>query len=75
MGEEYQAISDKALKIPETTAELISLISYVREVEEKTLPEMEDRLRDNVMQYILFLADHSIFTPVEMKQNNITFLW
>ncbi|KAG5878487.1 hypothetical protein JTB14_010272 [Gonioctena quinquepunctata] len=74
LGEEYQAISDKALSIPETTAELMDLIKFVYEVETNTLLLMEDRLRD-VMGYILFLADHALFTPVEMKQNNIAFQW
>ncbi|VEN46856.1 unnamed protein product [Callosobruchus maculatus] len=74
LGEEYQAISDKVLTVPEDTAALMALIKYVDEVETKTLPAMEDRLRD-VMTYILFLADHVLFTPVEMKVNNNAFQW
>ncbi|XP_050309816.1 dynein axonemal heavy chain 7 [Anthonomus grandis grandis] len=74
LGEEYQAISDKALNIPSNTSELMDLLKYVTEVETVTLYQMEDRLRE-VMDYMLFLADHCIFTPVEMKQNNITFQW
>ncbi|CAH1130366.1 unnamed protein product [Ceutorhynchus assimilis] len=74
LGEEYQAISDKALSIPNNTAELMDLIKYVTEVETVMLYQMEDRLRE-VMDYMLFLSDHCIFTPVEMKQNNITFHW
>lgn len=52
----------------------MALISYVNEVETTILPEMEDRLRI-VLKYMLFLSDHAIFTPIELKQNNITFLW
>ncbi|CAH1117610.1 unnamed protein product [Phaedon cochleariae] len=74
LGEEYQAISDRALTVPESTADLMDLMRYVDEVETKTLISMEDRLRE-VMGYILFLADHALFTPVEMKQNNIAFQW
>lgn len=74
LGEQYQGISDKALSIPENTAELMDLIKYVGDVETKTLIEMEDQLRE-VMNYILFLSDHVIFTPVEMKHNNIAFQW
>lgn len=74
LGEEYQGISDKALKSPINTAELMALISYVNDVEATILPEMEDRLRI-VLTYMLFLSDHAIFTPIELKQNNITFLW
>nr|CAI5837427.1 unnamed protein product [Callosobruchus analis] len=67
VGEEYQALSDKVLTVPEDTAALMALKKYVDEVETKILPAMEDRLRD-VMTYIIFLADHIIFTPVEMKE-------
>lgn len=74
LGEDYQAISDKALSIPANTAELMDLMKYVAEVESLALYQMEERLRE-VMDYMLFLADHCIFTPVEMKQNNITFHW
>ncbi|KAJ8926978.1 hypothetical protein NQ314_020603 [Rhamnusium bicolor] len=74
LTEEYQAISDKALAEPADTSELMALIKYVNEVESKVLALMEDRLRD-VMTYILFLADHCIFTPVEIKLNNVTFQW
>lgn len=52
----------------------MSLIDYVNNVERITLHAMETRLQE-VMKYILFLADHSIFSPVDMKQNNTTFLW
>ncbi|XP_060516742.1 dynein axonemal heavy chain 7 [Cylas formicarius] len=74
LGEEYQMIADRALSIPANTAELMDLIKFVNETESVTLYQMEDRLRE-VMNYILFLSDHCLFTPVEMKQNNITFHW
>lgn len=74
LGEEYQTITDKALGIPKTTAELMDLIAYVNEVETVTLYQMEERLRE-VLKYMLFLSDHALFTPVEMKQNNMTFWW
>ncbi|KAF7280376.1 hypothetical protein GWI33_006107 [Rhynchophorus ferrugineus] len=74
LGEEYQGISDRALNIPTDTEQLMNLIKFVNDVESVILYQMEDRLRE-VMDYILFLSDHAIFTPVEMKQNNITFHW
>lgn len=52
----------------------MDLMKYVGDVEAITLIEMEDQLRE-VMNYILFLSDHVIFTPVEMKHNNIAFQW
>lgn len=74
VGDEYQAIADKALSVPSNTTELMALIKFVDEVETKTLVLMEERLKD-VMAYILALCDFCTFTPVEMKQNNITFQW
>lgn len=52
----------------------MQLIDFVDEVERITLYAMEDRLRE-VLKYMLFLADHVICTPVEMKHNNNAFLW
>ncbi|VEN45416.1 unnamed protein product [Callosobruchus maculatus] len=66
IGEDYQVLSERVLAVPQDTAGLMALKKFVNEVETKTLPSMEDRLR-SVMTYILFLADHTIFTPVEMK--------
>lgn len=74
LGEEYQAISDKALAIPKHTADLMALIDYVNDVERVTLLAMEQRLQE-IMKYMLFLADHALYSPVEIKQNNTTFLW
>lgn len=74
MGEEYQEISEKALTVPKNTAELMSLIDYVNDVQRISLMAMEDRLQE-VLKYILFLSDHKAITPVEIKQNCITVLW
>lgn len=74
LGEEYQAISDKALTEPKNTAELMALIEYVKHIETVVIFEMEDRLRE-VMNYILFLSDYIILTPIEIRQNSQTFLW
>lgn len=74
LGEEYQTITEKALDVPKTTAELMDSITYVNNVEMIVLRDMEDRLKE-VLRCMLFLSDHVMFTPVEMKQNNITFWW
>ncbi|XP_071052662.1 dynein axonemal heavy chain 7-like isoform X1 [Onthophagus taurus] len=74
LGEEYEAISDRALTVPKTTEELMDVIAFVKGVRAVTLSQMEDRLRV-VLKYMVFVSDHSAFTPVEMKQNNLTFWW
>lgn len=75
IGEEYQFLADRLLTTPQNTAELMKLIALAKETEAKTLAEMEERLKSEVMVYILFIVDHIDFNAVEMKQNNQTFQW
>lgn len=75
IGEEYQNLAEALLTIPKCTADLMKLIALAKETETKTLVEMEERLREEVMVYILFIVDHIDFNAVEMKQNNQTFQW
>lgn len=49
---EYEAISEKALTIPKDTAELMESKAYVTKTDNKTIPEMEDRLR--IVCFIFF---------------------
>lgn len=72
LGEEYENITTKALSPPANTAELMDFIAYAQKVESETVFLMEDRLRE-ICKYMLFLADYTTFTPVEMKQNCLTF--
>ncbi|CAG9863347.1 unnamed protein product [Phyllotreta striolata] len=72
--EEYQAIAEKATSTPKNTMHLVSLQAFVNDTETIKLGEMEDKLKD-VMAYILFLADHVIFSPLSLKVNNSAFQW
>lgn len=74
LGEEYENITTTALSPPANTAELMDFIAYVRKVENETVFLMENRMRQ-ICKYMLFLADYTTFTPVEMKQNCTTFQW
>ena len=74
LGEEYAEIAERALTVPGSTEELMSLIEYVQGVENETVVEMEDRIRI-VMAYMLFLADYTAYSPIEMKHNSITLQW
>ncbi|XP_033607299.1 dynein heavy chain 7, axonemal isoform X2 [Cryptotermes secundus] len=74
LGEEYEDIANKALTPPTNTAELMDFIVYVQKVENETVFLMEGRLRE-ICKYMLFLADYTTFTPVEVKQNCTTFQW
>uniref|UniRef100_T1GJH0 Uncharacterized protein n=1 Tax=Megaselia scalaris TaxID=36166 RepID=T1GJH0_MEGSC len=74
LGKEYETIAKKALSIPADTAELMKSKAYVALVEDKIAPEMEIRLRVN-MDHILWLMDHAIYSPLEIKKNSNTFQW
>ncbi|XP_021921863.1 dynein heavy chain 7, axonemal isoform X5 [Zootermopsis nevadensis] len=74
LGEEYEEISAKTLTLPANTAELMDFITYVQNMENKTVLLMENWLRE-ICKYMLFLADYTTFTQVEMKQNSSTFQW
>ncbi|KAM7353017.1 dynein heavy chain at 36C isoform 1-T1 [Cochliomyia hominivorax] len=74
LGKEYEAIAKKALTIPKDTAELMNLKAYVINTEENVVPEMEQRLRVN-MGHILWLMDHTLYSPLQIKNNSNTFQW
>ncbi|XP_055588743.1 dynein axonemal heavy chain 7 isoform X2 [Uranotaenia lowii] len=74
LANEYESIAGKVLTVPKDTAELMSLKDYAIKMEETTIPDMEQRLKIN-LGHLLYLTDHTIFTPLEIKQNNNTFQW
>lgn len=45
LAQEYESIANKVLGIPKNTAELMDLKAYAAKTEDKTIPEMEERLR------------------------------
>lgn len=45
LQDEYKQISEKALRVPLDTAELMASKAYVAKTDNITIPEMEDRLR------------------------------
>lgn len=73
LGDTYQSIIEKLLATPANTSELMKLIAYANEVKNKTLVELEEKLK-YIMAYIVFLSDHIPLNPMEIKQNSVTFL-
>ncbi|XP_031619236.1 LOW QUALITY PROTEIN: dynein heavy chain 7, axonemal [Contarinia nasturtii] len=71
---EYEEISKQALTIPKNTAELMNSKAYAERTQEEVIPEMEKRLKLN-LDHFLWLMDQIIYTPLEIKQNSITFQW
>ncbi|KAH8377909.1 hypothetical protein KR093_007822, partial [Drosophila rubida] len=74
LGKEYDMIAKKALTVPKDTAELMELKAYVVHAEENLVPEMEARLKVNMTE-ILWLMDHTLYSPLEIKNNSNSFQW
>lgn len=74
LGREYDMIAKKALTVPKDTAELMELKAYVVHAEENLVPEMEARLKVNMTE-ILWLMDHTLYSPLEIKNNSNSFQW
>lgn len=41
---EFEAIQDRALKVPETTEDMIEMITYINEVKTKELEELNNKI-------------------------------
>lgn len=74
VANEYENISRKVLTVPRNTNELMTLRNFAQEMEHDNIPEMERRLQANMGQ-LLWLFDYKIFTPLEIKQNSLSFQW
>ncbi|XP_076618005.1 dynein axonemal heavy chain 7 isoform X2 [Colletes latitarsis] len=74
IGDAYQHIVDRALSVPMNTMELMELGEFIRTTETETAFQLENRLTE-IIKYIIFLSDYSVFTPVELKTNNFAFQW
>lgn len=72
--EEYESIADQALSTPPGTPELMQLINFVEKAKNELVFSLEERLKE-VLQYIMFLSDYSLLTPVEIKTVNAAFHW
>ncbi|XP_018345947.1 PREDICTED: dynein heavy chain 7, axonemal-like [Trachymyrmex septentrionalis] len=74
IGDIYQNIADRALRIPPNTSELVKLQAFIQTSETETVFELETQLQE-VMKYIIFLSDYHPLTAVELKKNNFAFYW
>lgn len=71
---EQQAIADRGLSQPLTTAALVELKEFMKRAEQVTIVEVESKLRD-ILEYILFLSDYWLLSSSEIQNNNRTFQW
>uniref|UniRef100_H3B7G7 Dynein axonemal heavy chain 12 n=1 Tax=Latimeria chalumnae TaxID=7897 RepID=H3B7G7_LATCH len=72
--EEFEIIKERALKVPETTEEMMEMIAYVEHAKTKGVQELLKRIKKS--QYRMnYLLDVYIFTPEDLKLNADSLLW
>ncbi|XP_066592221.1 dynein axonemal heavy chain 7-like [Prorops nasuta] len=72
VGEVYQHMKDRALSVPENTAELMELRKFIHISKTRTILDQESALRI-IMKYILFISDYTAISPIELRTNNYAF--
>lgn len=52
----------------------MQLIKFVKKAETELVFGLQERLKE-VLQYVIFLSDYSLLTPVDIKTVNAAFNW
>ncbi|NXH14929.1 DYH12 protein, partial [Bucco capensis] len=71
---EFEAIKEHALKIPETTEEMVETIAYIKMVKTKGIQDLLLRIQESGRQMIYFL-DVFLFDPEDIALNTTVLLW
>lgn len=70
----YEEIAEKALTSPSSTEHLMELKSYIAQVENETIFELENKLI-STKNRLGFLLDFVAFSPADIRMNNSVFQW
>ncbi|XP_068019795.1 dynein axonemal heavy chain 12 isoform X1 [Melanerpes formicivorus] len=71
---EFEAITERALKIPKTTEEMIETIHYIKDVKTKDIQDLLLRIKESCRQ-MNYLFDTFLFTPEDIAQNTAVIIW
>ncbi|NXE11184.1 DYH7 protein, partial [Lophotis ruficrista] len=71
---EFEAIKERALKVPETTEEMVEMIDYVQKVKTKGIQELLLRIKERYRQMNYFF-DVFLFAPEDIALNATVVLW
>ncbi|KAF4799422.1 Dynein heavy chain 7, axonemal [Turdus rufiventris] len=71
---EFEAIKECALKVPESTEEMVEIIDYIKRVKTKDFPDLVQRSKECSRQ-MSYLIDVFPFAPEDMELNTATILW
>ncbi|XP_052396332.1 dynein axonemal heavy chain 12 [Carassius gibelio] len=72
--EEFEAIRDRALKVPETTEDMIEMITYIDQVKTKGIEELNNNIMEAQHQ-MNYLMDVHIFDEELLELNATVVLW
>ena len=72
--DEYEAIAEKALTSPSNTEHLMELRSYIQQIQNDTMFDLESRLV-NTKERLSFLVDFVTLSPADVRMNNSVFQW
>ncbi|XP_015148870.2 dynein axonemal heavy chain 12 isoform X2 [Gallus gallus] len=71
---EFEAIKERALKVPESTEEMVETIAYIKEVKAKGIQDLSLRIKECSWQMEYFL-DIYLFSPEDIALNAAVLLW
>ncbi|XP_054071997.1 dynein axonemal heavy chain 12 isoform X1 [Rissa tridactyla] len=71
---EFEAIKERALKVPETTEEMVEARAYIKKVKTKGIQDLLLRIKECYRQMDYFL-DVFLFAPEDIALNATVLLW
>ncbi|XP_016404673.1 dynein heavy chain 12, axonemal [Sinocyclocheilus rhinocerous] len=71
---EFEAIRDRALKVPETTEDMMEMITYIGQVKTKGIEELNNRITE-AQHRMNYLMDVHIFDAEHLELNATVLLW
>ncbi|KAM6256904.1 dynein axonemal heavy chain 12 [Porphyrio hochstetteri] len=71
---EFEAIKERALKVPETTEEMVETIAYIKKVKTEGIQELLLRIKECSRQMNYYL-DVFLFAPEDIALNTTVLLW
>ncbi|XP_048874195.1 dynein axonemal heavy chain 12 isoform X2 [Brienomyrus brachyistius] len=71
---EFETIKEKALKVPETTEDMIELIAYIEHTKTKGIGELNSKIRET-QRRLNSLLDIYIFDTEDLTLNSTVLMW
>ncbi|KAG1961895.1 dynein heavy chain 12, axonemal [Pimephales promelas] len=71
---EFEAIQDRVLRVPETTEDVIEMITYINQVKTKEIVELNNKIMET-QHRMNYLMNVHIFEPEHLELNATVVLW